>query len=212
MISLSTTRNQLSDIFDNESLVILEPDQDWRVKIEEYNDIANVASDLQRRRIIYAMRQEQAKAIGFLKFATLESILETVTGEPHTETIEGERHTCLHFYDHLTDELKKDWGRKYTDYIRMEKLTAWFLPPFCKQAVWKFRHSYVNMFQKEMPIELVMRLKRLQSIKLFNYFSILAPVEAWESSKSDVPIILIGNISVMEDKASGDTSSYILYC
>jgi len=194
LLEVKESTKPITDKLETQELQIPEPSKHWERKIAALEE-ASLAN--QRAAAIFDMRCEQAEMLGFKKIHTSEMV-KMLMGDSHTETDKGEeRQTHEYAYFHVTGKelLGKDcdWGGKSTIFIRKEKVNAWFLPPFREQEVWRCQFGKLDYLKREIPYPVVLQLNELKKLKLFNAFSVLAPMEAWER-KTDIDPIMVATI------------------
>ena len=197
MQTLDEVKAQTLKIFEHEGLTletpkVPEPSPIWREKIDALAE-ANLMA--QRSSAIFDMRCEQAAKMGFVRLESSQMV-KMLMGDPHTETFEGkDRQNHEWIYCHHTDtaETKTTWGGTPTIFIRKTRTNAWFLPPFSKKEIWRVQFGKLDYLKREIPYGVVLRINELKKLKLFNAFSVLAPMEAWER-KTDIDPIVVASI------------------
>lgn len=178
-------------VFEPETeLQVPNPGPHWQRKLEA---LEQAKLFKQRAAAIYDMRCEQATLMGFEKLEP-ETMVEMLMGEQHTDTGDSEeRQNHEWFYNHHTGEIIQGseckWGSKATDFIRMERKSLWFLPPFAKQVDWKVRMGKLDYLKREIPYGVLLRIEEVKKTKLFNSFGVIAPMEAWERPTQIDPIV-----------------------
>lgn len=153
---------------------------------------------------LYEARLALAESLGFkpLEVATAAGML--LGGPPdRTETMKG-RQEWTWFYDHNRPEAlptqNTSWGGGPTAYYKMKKISA-FVPPKASCVIF----GKVNCLKRKIPPGVVLAMREISSLKLFNCFSVLAPKDMWEDKKSTEPDpILFATIAmIMPDKDRG---------
>ncbi len=119
----------------------------------------------------------------------------TLMGEPSTHTrTDKTRQNHEYVYFHHTDTVSKGnactWGNKSEVYYRKVKTGMWFIPPFSPQEQWACMHGKLDYLRPAIPYGVVLRLNELKKLKLFNSFSVIAPVEAFKNETDLDPIVL----------------------
>lgn len=178
------------------------PSPVFREKMEAYNE-ACLAK--QRASLIFEMRKEQAKLLGF-RHLTSDQMVEMLMGDPHTETSAGaERQNYEYVYFHHSDEvkLKTNWGGSPEQFVRKARIAPWYVPPFIKKELWKVQFGKLDYLKREIPYGVVLRINEVKKLKLFNAFNVLAPMEAWER-KTDIDPIIVASLWEMPPKDDGN--------
>ena len=183
---------ELDAVFER-GLEVPQPSLTWQRRLE-----ALEAAHLERQRTaaIFDMRCEQAAQIGFRRMTSAE-LVETLMGEPHTDQKERSdlpRQNHEYFFHHYTGETltgdKCNWGGSCTDFYRMEKQGLWYLPPFAKVEKWRVRWGKLDYLKRVIPYGVILRINELKPLRLFNVFSVLAPIEAWERDTDIDPVVV----------------------
>lgn len=203
-LTLEEYINNVEGVFEA-GLSIPEPAIHWKDKLE-----ALEASGLTKKRseCLFDMRCEQVKMLGFQRVQT-DDMVAVMMGEPHTSSVlrtDLPRQNHEWMYNHHTDEVCTNWGGPPHDWCRMEKLEGWYMPPFMKREKWRVRMGKLDHIKKPIPYGVVLRINELKSLKLFNAYVILAPIEAWERNTDKDPIVL-GVISEIGNN-EGETDKY----
>lgn len=198
-----------------ETLVIPEPAILWKDKLD-----ALKTQNLQQQyeRCLMDMRIEQVKMMGFQPITVDESV-EILMGEKHTHRIETkDRHVYEWVYNHHNDQIITgrdcSWGSLATDYFLAKKIKPWYLPPFCTKEIWRCRFGKIDYLERDIPYGVILRINELKELKIFNCFSIVAPIEAWQH-KTDIDPIVLGFIWEMpvtgnEYSKAGDTQAFFI--
>ena len=214
MLTLTEVKVRTDEIFDfektgQEGLVLPEPSLHWKRKLEALEE-AHLTQ--QWRECLFDMRCEQAKMLGFERIDT-DVMVEMLMGQPSTESGENEKEERQNHewvYNHLTDKTLNgkecNWGGKPTDFFRLEKKAPWHWPPFAKIEVWRVRFGCLDYIRREIPYGVVLRMQEVKKLNLFNCFSIMAPVEAWER-KTDIDPIIVATMWSFADKDGKEMNS-----
>jgi len=186
---------KVNDLFSDEDSINLElPEMGevWRRKLEAYDDAGLLT---QKEQCIMEMRCEQVKKLGFEE-VTVEQCIEMIMGEPHTDIRENDRRTvCEWYYNHHIDELgtSSNWGGVPDVYVRKDSGEKFWKPPFVKKEIWAAKADKLNELQREIPYGVALRIAELKKAKVFNAFSVVAPMEAFKD-RTEIDPIVIGEI------------------
>lgn len=188
-----------------EGLSLPAPAQIYKDRLEAYSE---ACLEKQKASLLFEMRCDQAQRMGFQRLKA-EQMVEMLMGQSHTKIEEGkERHNYEYLYFHHTDEVKTktDWGGMPTQFVRIDKLTPWFVPPFSKKEIWRLQFSKLDYLKREIPYGVVLRINEIKKLKLFNVFNCLAPMEAWER-KTDIDPIIVASIWEMPPFEAPNTAT-----
>ena len=219
MVTLEELKSQLDVIFDCDELVVPEPSAHWKRKLDALEE-ADLTT--QSDALIFDMRCEQARQMGFSQIKTGDMV-EILMGEVDTGN-EVPKDTSKQLYrwmmNHHTGIITKgddcSWGSRPHDWFCIKRMGLWYKPPFAKKEVWRCRMGKLNKLQREIPYGVVLRLNELKELKLFNAFSVIAPIEVWEERKTDIDPIVMATMweLPLDDKgkrnSSGQTAHFFV--
>jgi len=156
-----------------ESLKLPEPEEDYKIRIEECEKSELVK---QKEKTVYEMRLSQFKSLGFYPFPTSQAV-KLLKGEPHTKTVEqSNRQNYDYHYRHnehtVTKGDKCTWGVPNPDtYVREESQSLWFLPPFIKKIKWTVTPVFkFDDFIAPLPGPLLTSLNYMRNKGFFNTY------------------------------------------
>lgn len=188
---LSDVKESVEHVFDK-PLELPEPSIFWRDKIEALKE-----SDLEKHRAacIFDMRKWQVEELGFQRIESGDMV-EMIMGERATGISTEKRARQEHewAYDHHNDEmLSKSWGGPPVVFDRIVSKGLWYLPPFAEKKIWSVQFGKLDYLKREIPYGVILRINECKKQKIFNAFSVMAPMEAWER-KTDIDPIVVGSI------------------
>jgi len=191
-MTLQEVKEKTEKVFDVDELKIPEPAIHWKDRLESLDEskLTNHHCNL-----IFDMRVEQVETMGFVQMDS-DELVDILMGSPHNELEDDHLNRQNHewAYNHHTDEVYVEtWGSKPTDFYLLEKKNSWWLPPFGKKEIWRCRFGKLDHLKRDIPFGVVLRINELKDLKIFNAFSVLAPIEAWER-KTDIDPIVVATI------------------
>ena len=187
-------------------LVVPEPPIIWKDRLQALEE-----AKLTNHRVscLYDMRCWQAKEMGFKQF-TSDELVELLMRKNPTEKEDGkERQVLEYVYNHHDDvTLSKEigWGSNPTIFSRYDRKGFWHLPPFSKIKLWECQFGKLDYLKRDIPYGVVLRINECKELKLFNWFQVIAPLEAWER-KTDIDPIVIATIAELPLNEKGKIST-----
>lgn len=207
MTTIAEMEDRTKGIFGGDNGIPI-PEISWQRKLDTF-EAAGLLKD--RARAIFSMRCEQAEKMGFQKVHATELVTAMMGEAPTTEVTEAERQNHEWFYNHHTgvviDDPKKSWGCKPTDYIKTWRKNGWWLPPFNTVRKWTVRFGKISQLKRDLPPDISLRLVDMKSLKLFNAFSVLAPLEAFETQTDISPVVIASIWEIPPDDKENDKYS-----
>lgn len=192
MIDLKDIKLSTDVIFNNHMDVPVPP-VIWKDRLEA---LSEAGFENHRTSCLFDMRCWQAEEMGFKRIESGEMV-KMLTGEHATSFIDGDvRHIHEYVYNHHTDSVfdsEDKWGGFPTIFIRKEKKGKWYWPPFGEVETWRVQMGKFNYLKRDIPYGVVLKINEVKKFKLFNVFSVMAPMEAWER-KTDIDPIAIASI------------------
>lgn len=194
MLILDELKAASDAVFEADELKIPEPSIRWKDCLDE---LEKQELQQQYERCLFDMRVEQAKMMGFPAITSAEAV-EMLMGEPHTnEEEKASRQNHEWFYNHHTGKLlmgsECNWGGEPTDFYMFRKEGPWWVPPFAKREVWRCRWGKLDYLERKIPYGVLLRINELKELKMFNAFSVVAPIEAWQH-QTDIDPVVVGSI------------------
>jgi hypothetical protein len=199
---LADIKQATDSAFEKDPMTVPTPPVIWKDRLEAL-DGANLAK--QRAACLFDMRKWQAEKMGF-KQVNSDDLVTMLMGEPFTESDsapESERQTYEWAYDHHHDcTLGKDWGGLPHIWRRRERKGKWCFPPFTKTTIWEVQFGKLDYLKRDIPYGVVLRINETKTLKLFNAFNVMAPMEAWRR-KTDIDPIVVASIWELPPRDDG---------
>lgn len=202
MLTLEEIVNETTPIFENKELVVPEPPIRFKDQIDALDE-----AELPRQKTacIFDMRKWQVEQMGF-KPVKIGEVVQMLMGEPHNQCKDGETQKIEWVYNHHNDEVSKTWTSKASIYYKTEKKGLWHLPPFAKRVKWEVQQGRLDYLKRELPYGVVLRLNELKKLKLFNSFTVVAPMDAW-LKQSDIDPVIVANLYQIPPDDNGNYNS-----
>ena len=152
---------------------------------EQEKAIGNIYDFEWRAQKIYGYRLWQARALGFKNF-TVPNLVKTLYGDQSLEfkldfnaEAGKERFSLEYVFNHHQNKEINEvrWHTGIETYTRYKRKGLLYWPPFKKNLMWSCRLCPLNSLSKEIPPEVMLKILRVQKLKLFNAFQAIEPIK-----------------------------------
>jgi len=208
MISLRQIKEQAEEPFEKD-LKIPNPSNRRKRRIKTFKD-ANLYSQYVQE--ILDMRCWQAEKMGF-PCLELDEIVQAIMGEKHSHVKKGSRQSIEWIYNHHSNTVLSgedcNWTGSCTQWYK-SKPVPWYT--LREEDKWRVQQGKLNSLKSGIPYEAAEKLVQLRELKLFNAFSIIAPMDAWQSKRETSGCVLIGEMWVIPigENKSGDEVNFFI--